>query len=440
MQGEVVPSAWRSFVALFLLVRISSAADPSSPTFSRDVLPILQKHCQSCHRPGEPAPMSFLSYEATRPWAKAIKAAVLTRKMPPWPADPQSGHFANDRTLKPAEIAILAAWADSGAAPGDPKDGPPPIPWREGWTIPPDVVLSLPEAFPVPASGVVELTSFTIPSGFTKDTWITSIEIRPGNPAVVHHVSVAIVPHEEGVVYGVGRSEPKERDRAGVQVNHVSKADRLAPLMGLEATYDPGAEPVDYRPYHAAKLIPAGSDLVIQMHYTPSGTATTDQTRIGLTLAKESPEFQFVTAIPTALRDAAHFRIPARDPNWECRAAVVFREEVRIAWLMPHMHLRGKDMTYRLVYPGGPSQPLLSVKWNFNWQLGYRLETPVVAPKGSRLEVTAHFDNSANNPFNPNPDTDVWWGDQTFEEMMVPWFGVLAPLHADPAKLMSYAR
>jgi len=364
-----VPYPSRPFAAMLLLARISSAPDQPSPTFARDVLPILQTHCQVCHRPGEPAPMSFLTYETTRPWAKAIKAAVLARKMPPWPADPQYGRFANDRTLKPDEIATLIAWVDGGAERGNPKDMPAPIPWREGWTIPPDIVLSMPQPFPVPARGVVELTSFTIPTGFAKDTWITSIEIRPGNPAVVHHVSVAIVPHEEGVAYGVGRSDSKERDASGVQVKHVSKADRLAPLMGLEATYDPGAERVDYRPYHAAKLIPAGSDLVIQMHYTPSGMATADQTKIGLTVAKESPEYQFVTAIPTALRDAAHFHIPPRDPNWECRAAVVFREQVEIAWLMPHMHLRGKDMTYRLIYPNGQSQTLLSVHWNFNWQL-----------------------------------------------------------------------
>lgn len=432
-----------SYLAAAVLVFAVSAegADTSadSPTFSRDVSPILQRNCQTCHRPGAVAPMSFLTYESTRPWAKAIKEAVLTKKMPPWPADLRYGHFANDRTLTSDDINTLVAWVNSGAVRGDAKDEPTPVQWPEGWTIPPDIVLSMPQPFSVPAKGVVELTSFTIPTGFTQDTWITSIEIRPGNPAVVHHVSVAMVPHSDDVAYGVARTQAKQRDAAGVQVNRIQKADRLAPLMGLEATYDPGSEPTDYRPYHAAKRIPAGSDLVIQIHYTTTGTATKDQTRIGFTVAKEKPERQFVTVVPTALRDALHFHIPPQDSNWECRTAVLFQEAVEIAWLMPHMHLRGKDMTYRLIYPGGRAQTLLNVKWDFNWQLGYHLEKPIAAPRGSRLEVTAHFDNSLNNPLNPNPNADVWWGDQTWEEMMVPWFGVLARPNTDASKLVTYA-
>jgi hypothetical protein len=423
------------------LVGAVGSADPSpdARTFSRDVLPILQRHCQTCHRPGEVAPMSFLTYESTRPWAKAIKEAVLTKKMPPWPADRRYGHFANDRTLKTDEIDTLVAWVNGGVVQGDPKDSPAPVRWKEGWTIPPDVVVSMPKPFPVPAKGVLELTSFTLPSGFTRDTWITSIEIRPGNPAVVHHVSVEIVPHDD-VVYGEARSQAKQRNSAGVQVDHVRKKDRFGRLMGLEATFDPGAEPVDYRPYHAGKLVPAGSDLVIQMHYTTTGTATEDQTRIGFTVAKEKPQRQFITLIPTALRDGAHFHIPARAANWESRTAVEFHDDVEIAWLMPHMHLRGKDMTYVLVNPHGEKQTLLSVQWDFNWQMGYRLAIPIAAPKGSRLEVVAHFDNSINNPFNPDPNTDVWWGDQTWEEMMVPWFAVLAGPDADASKLVTYAR
>jgi hypothetical protein len=330
------------------------------------------------------------------------------------------------------------AWVNGGAVEGDAKDRPTPAEWKDGWTIPPDVVLSLPEQFSIPAKGVLELTSFTIPTGFTKDTWITSVEIRPSNRSVVHHASLAIVPHRDDVVYGVPRTQVKKRDAAGVAVKKIQKDDRLGEFAGLEATYDPGAEPEDYRPYHAGKLITAGSDIVIQMHYTTNGTAATDQTRIGLTVAKEPPAHKFVTLVPTSLRDRAHFHIPAGDSNWETRTGLVFQEDVEIVWLMPHMHLRGKDMTYRLIYSGGESQPLLSVKWDFNWQLGYDLAKPVAAPKGARLEVTAHFDNSANNPLNPNPKTDVWWGDQTWEEMMVPWFGVIADINADPERVAVY--
>ncbi|HTS27959.1 MAG TPA: cytochrome c [Bryobacteraceae bacterium] len=418
-----------------LMTQVAAAAT----TFNRDVLPILQKNCQTCHRPGEVAPMSFLSYESTRPWAKAIKAAALTRKMPPWPADPRYGHFSNDRTLKQNEIDAIVDWVNGGAVEGDPKDRPSPVEWPDGWAIAPDVVVSMPKPFPVPAAGVLELTSITIPSGFTKDTWITSIEIRPGNRRVVHHVSLQIVPHRDDVEYGVPETKAKKRDAAGVAVRKISKADRLSDnIFSLETTYDPGAAPVDYRPYHAGKLVPAGSDFVLQMHYTTNGTATSDQTRIGFTVAKEPPDRRFVTIVPTSFRDRAHFHIPAGDANWETHTALVFHEDVEIAWLMPHMHLRGKDMTYRLVYPNGESQTLLSVRWDFNWQMGFALEKPVAAPKGSRLEVTAHFDNSANNPLNPNPNTDVWWGDQTWEEMMVPWFGVLANRNTNPDEIAAY--
>jgi len=388
----------RELVFAWTIAARAAAAGTNAATFHRNVLPILQKHCQTCHRPGEVAPMPLLTYQGTRPWAKAIKTAVLTRKMPPWPADPRYGRFSNDRTLPQNEIDTLVAWADGGAPEGDARDGPPPVAWPGGWTIPPDVVLSMPEPFSIPAKGVLELTSFTIPTGFTKDTWITSIEIRPGNRSVVHHVSVAIVPHSGDVAYGVPRAEVKKRDADGVAVNKIPKADRLGLLIGLEATYDPGAAPVDYRPYHAGKLIPAGSDLVIQMHYTTNGTAATDQTRIGLTVAKEPPARKFVTVVPTSLRDRAHFHIPAGDPNWEIRTGLVFQDDVEIAWLMPHMHLRGKDMTYRLILPGGESQILLNVAWDFNWQTGYALEKPIAAPRGTRLEVTAHFDNFRQQP------------------------------------------
>lgn len=410
-----------------------------SVTFNRDVLPILQTKCQICHRPGEVAPMSLMTYEHARPWAKAIKEAALERKMPPWSADPRFGHFLNDPSLTIDQIRTLAEWADCGAPEGDPKDKPPGIAWPEhGWKIRPDVVVSLPNPIPVPARGVVELTEVTIPTGFTKDTWITSIEIQPGNPSVVHHADVFIVPHVKGVKYGVPEVAVKPRDADGVAIEKIPPSDAMRSLLGIEAIYVPGVQPVDYRMYNAAKLVRKGDDFLIQMHYTPNGTATTDQTRVGFTIAKEKPARRFVTIVPTALRDAAHFHIPAGDPNWEARAEVVFKQDAQIVWMLPHMHLRGKDMTYRLIYPNGTSETLLRVKYDFNWQLAYDVETPIAAPKGSRLESIAHFDNSANNLFNPDPAKDVWWGDQTWEEMMIPYFGVIVKTNVDPEKIVEY--
>ena len=382
--------------------------------------------------------MSLLTYESTRPWAKAIKLAVLTKKMPPWAADPRYGHFRNERRLTAQDIATLAAWVDGGALAGDPKDAPPARTWNEGWTIPPDVVVTLPEPVQVPAKGTVELTDILVPTGFTKDTWVSSIEIRPGNRSVVHHVILSVVPHEKGAQYGVPRTHPQKRDEEGVVTKRIPASDRLRGMVGVEAVYVPGAPPMDYRIHHAAKLIPAGSDLLVQIHYTPNGTATTDQTQIGFTLAKEPPPLRFITAGPTALRDGAHFRIPAGDPDWETHTEVVFREDAELVWFLPHMHLRGKDMTYRLVYPDGRLETVLSVKWDFNWQMAYDVVSPIAIPKGTKLEVTAHFDNSINNRFNPDPNRDVWWGDQTWEEMMVPWFGVVVSREKDPEQVVAY--
>jgi hypothetical protein len=433
-----------AFVLMFscmpMLADSVRAAELSSlpVTFNRDVLPILQRHCQSCHRPGEVAPMSFLTYESTRPWAKAMKVAVLTKQMPPWPADPRYGHFLHDRSLKPEDIHTLTAWVDGGAPEGDAEDRPAPVRWTEGWTIPPDAIVSLPEPIPIPAKGTVELTQIRVPTGFTKDTWINSIEIRPGNRSVVHHVVVFVVPHSDNAEYGVPHSLQQRRDAAGVAMNRIQSDDRLRTPVGVEAVYVPGAALMDYRLYHAAQLIPAGSDLVIQMHYTPNGTATTDQTSIGFTFAKEEPARRFITEEPTALRDRAHFHIPAGDPDWETRTEIVFNEDAEIVWFMPHMHLRGKDMTYRLIYPNGEVQTVLSVKFNFEWQMAYDVESPIVVARGTKLEVSAHFDNSANNRLNPNPNRDLWWGDQTWEEMMVPWFGVVVDKDQDSKRVVSY--
>jgi hypothetical protein len=428
-------------VLLQLIVLVVDAANVPAGTFTfhRDVLPILQKHCQSCHRPGEAAPMSLLTYESTRPWAKAIKVAVISGKMPPWPPDPRFGRFLHERTLTPQDIQTLVAWVDGGAPEGDPKDQPRPLDWTDGWTTHPDAIVSMPHPIPVPAKGVVELTTVRVPTGFTKDTWVNSMEIRPGNRAVVHHVFVSVVPHDEEAEYGVPTSHTQKRDAAGIAVKKIHADDRLRSLSKADAIYLPGAAVIDYTAHDAAKLIPAGSDLLLQMHYTPNGTATTDQTSVGFTFAKQEPARRFVMVDPSALRDEEHFHIAAGDANWETRTEVLFNQDAELVWFMPHMHLRGKDMTYRLIYPNGQTQTVLSVKFNFNWQMGYDLESPISVPKGTKLEAVAHFDNSANNPLNPNPNTDVWWGEQTWEEMMVPWFGVVIDKNRDAKNVVNYA-
>lgn len=430
----------RILIAALTMGVAFAAGDASPATFHRDVLPILQKHCQSCHRPGQVAPMSLLTYQNTRPWAKAIKTAVLGGKMPPWSADPRYSRFLNDPSLLRSEVDTLVAWVDAGAPEGDARDQPAPVTWREGWTIQPDAIVSMPEPFPVPAKGVLELTEVTVPNCFKKDTWVTAIEVRPGNRSVVHHADLFLVPHKRGVKYGVPQAQAKERDAEGVAIERVQNDDRLRALQGIEAVYVPGTPPANYGLHGGAKLIPAGSDFVIQVHYTPNGTATTDRTEVGFTVAKEKPRRRFLTIVPTAARDEQEFHIPAGDPNWETGTEVVFQQDAELVWFLPHMHLRGKDMMYRLIYPGGKSEIVLNVKYDFGWQFGYELEKPIPVPKGTRLQVTAHFDNSANNRFNPNPNRDVFWGDQTWEEMMIPFFGVVVDPSFDPKKIVAYAR
>jgi len=402
-------------VILVLISALVVAAGERPVTFNRDVVPILQKRCQSCHRPGQVAPMPLVTYQSARPWAKAIRSAVSSRKMPPWFADPRYGHFSNDATLAKSEIETLVDWVNDGALEGDPQDLPPPLSWPEnGWQIEPDVVVSLP-AYSVPAKGIVEWTYVTIPSGFQRETWVTSIEILPGDAAVVHHATAFFKPH--------GSTAP------------------LAGIGAAAAVYVPGFRAMDYRVHNAAQLIPAHSDLLVQMHYTPNGKESTDVTRIGFTLAKAPPERRFITYSPQppVISDRQVFRVPAGEANWQSPAVEgVFRVDAELVWFLPHMHLRGKDMTYRLTYPNGSSEIVLSVpRYDFGWQIGYDAASPIRVTKGTQLHVDAHYDNSANNIANPDPTRDVYGGTQTWEEMMVPFFGVVVDARVDPRKVMT---
>jgi hypothetical protein len=429
------------------------AAQARSVTFNKEVLPILQKHCQSCHRPGEIAPMSFLTYESTRPYARAIKTAVVAKKMPPWFADPQHGRFSNDRSLTTHEIETLAAWADSGAAQGDPADAPPAMTWTDGWQIKPDHVVTLP-AYEVPATGTIEWGYVVVPTGFTEDTWVSSIEIRPGNRAAVHHVVAYIQRHSPGVPYNVMFWDQKQRDAKGVarpgqaflnaqMVNDAGQSVGRNVLAGgeLGAVYVPGGQPQDTRAYGAAILIPAGSDLVLNVHYQAIGKSVTEVTRVGFTVAKQPPARRFLTIArqPASITDQKVFRIPAGESNWSSPPVeILFNVDAELVWMMPHMHARGKDMTYRLTFPDGRTETALSVpRYDFEWQLGYVVASPTRLPKGTQLRVDAHFDNSAAKRGNPDPTVDVFGGTQTWEEMMNPWFGILIDKAVNPNQVIT---
>ncbi|HYL77608.1 MAG TPA: thiol-disulfide isomerase [Bryobacteraceae bacterium] len=441
--------------SLGLAAGVLCAADTDSVgavTFNKDVLPILQKNCQSCHRPGQMAPMSFLTYQSARPWAKAMKAAVATRKMPPWSADPQYGHFVNDPSLKQSEIATIAKWADSGALEGNAKDAPAPVQWAEGWVIKPDVVIDGPvtDVPARPKNNVVEWHMVVVPTGFTKDTWVTSVQIKPEYPAVTHHICAGYVPHNPAVKYGVPVWQDKERDEEGSarpekgdpflggKLVGLPEAEAAAVFQGFpEDCYLPGNAAADYRTINAAKLIPAGSDIAFSLHYTPNGTAVTDHVKIAFTVAKAPPERRYVSFVTSAPTDGKHFAIPPNDPNWQSPPAeAMFLQDVELVFMMAHMHFRGKDTKWTLEFPDGTKQVVLNIpRYDFNWQIGYN--TSIKVPKGTKLRVDAHFDNSVNNKFNPNPNRTVYYGQMTWEEMMSPFFGVVVSASGDAAKIVS---
>ena len=383
------------------------AADPT-PTFSQHIAPILFQRCVECHRPGEAAPMSLTSYQEARPWAKAIKQAVLTHAMPPWLADPHYGEFGNARRLTDSEIRTLTAWADNGAPQGDPKQTPAVPHFETGWNIgKPDVVIDIGRDFDIPAQGTVAYQYFTVPDKFTEDKWVEAAEIRPGQRSLIHHILVFI---QEPV-----RDQEQQRSSGG--------------LGNLLVGYAPGEQPARFDP-GTARLVKAGSKLTFQVHYTPNGKPATDRSYIGLKFAKEPPKFRAITASATNRQ----FLIPAGDPNYEVKSTWTARQDITLLGIMPHMHVRGKDFKYTIVYPDGREEVLLNVpRYDFNWQLQYELKSPLTLPKGTRIDCVAHYDNSPNNKYNPDPTQDVKWGDQTWQEMMMGFFTYSIPVAPAPA-------
>ncbi|HXG67805.1 MAG TPA: thiol-disulfide isomerase [Blastocatellia bacterium] len=386
--------------AAMMLATAVGRSNPSEATFTKDIAPILYKSCAECHRPGEIAPMSLLTYKEVRPWAKSIRERVVDRSMPPWSADPKYGHWANDPRLSQQEIDTIVAWVNAGAPKGDDKDLPPLPKFTEGWTIgTPDVVLQMPEEYTVPADGTVPYLYFSMPTGFTEDKWIQAMEIRPGNRSVVHHViAYAQDPNvKDANPGGEGEFRRGRTHLGGITPNKTG------------VVFGPGL----------ARLIKKGSNIVFQMHYTTNGVAQKDRTKIGFVFAKEPGKKLLLTGNAANAR----FVIPPGEPNYEVKASKTFDEDVLITSFMPHMHVRGKSFTYTAVYPDGRSEILLNVpKYDFNWQHTYIPKQPIPLPKGTRLDCVAHYDNSAKNKFNPDPTKEVRWGDQTWEEMMIGWF------------------
>jgi hypothetical protein len=395
-----------SFAVLAALV-CDVAAGTGPPTFYRDVLPILENRCQECHRPGQIAPMPFTTYKETRPWAAAIRQNVLSRRMPPWFADPCCGKFSNDRSLTAAERDTLVEWAATGATAGDPRESPPGHRQAEAWNIAtPDLVLGPPRAFDVPAKGSLDYQYFVVPTGFTTDRWVQASEVRPSARAAVHHAVVYI--REPG-------------DTSFPNPTHTpTKADILN-------VYAPGSAP-DVQPPGMAKLIKAGSDLVFEIHYTPTGKRVADRTQVGIQFASAPP----AKRVLTLQMDNGRFLIPPGARDFRVTVGGTLPNDALLLGFFPHMHLRGKEFEYTLIRADGQPETLLRVRpYDFYWQLTYRLAEPRPLKAGTRLEWIATYDNSANNPRNPDPTAEVRYGFQSWEEMMVGFFDVAVDAGVD---------
>lgn len=418
---------------------------PKNVTFSKDIAPIFNQKCAECHRPGEAAPFSTLSYKDVRPWAKSIREKVLNRTMPPWHADPHVGQWANDRRLSSQEIDAVVAWVDGGAAEGNPKDLPPAPKFIEGWAIgKPDIVIPLPETFTLEATGPDEYQYFEVDPGFKEDVYVQMAEARPDNRKIVHHIIAFVVPPSKDGKRPQMSKEEIEKRRAQMEKESIFYRDGFlqrvkmdAPVYNdgcnmppqknarsseeigtLLAGYAPGMNQAVWEP-GTVKKIPAGAKILFQMHYSKvAGSIQKDRSSIGLILAKTPPTKQILTR-PVSNN---YFLIPAGADNHQVTACWTVESDIHILTLMPHMHLRGKSQKIEAFYPNGKSEVLLNVlAYDFSWQTVYYLKQQAAIPKGTKILVTSTFDNSAKNKYNPDPKKAVRWGDPTYDEMMIGW-------------------
>lgn len=383
------------------------------PTYTKDIAPILYKNCTTCHRPGEIAPMSLLTYEDVRPRAKAIRDKISEGAMPPWHADMPHGTFLNERGLTEQEKATIFRWVANGAPKGDPKDMPAPPEYPQGWSIgKPDVVFEMQEDYKVPADDVVQYEYFYIPTNFTEPKWIQAIEVRPGNRNVVHHVLVSYKAKPDLPRAAVLKFNP-EWQKLPPRTRGTRPASDDAVPARLLATYAPGTNPQVFRPGTAIRLEPGGV-IELQMHYTASGQDETDRTKVGLIFSKDPA--------PREVRASQFFNatlnLPAGASDVAVNGELEFVQDATVWGLFPHTHVRGKKWEYVLLMPDGTRTTILSVpRYDFNWQTYYMFKEPLQIPKGAKILSTAWYDNSAGNKSNPDPTVNVKWGDQTWEEM-----------------------
>ncbi len=443
-------------VAWFILPSgqaINNKPSTKDVTFTKDVAPIFFKNCAECHRAGEAAPFSVLSYKEARPWAKSIREKVASREMPPWHADPHHQQFSNDRRLTQKEIDIVTAWVEGGAKEGDPKALPPAPKYVDGWTIgKPDMVIHLPEEFTLAASGPDEYQYFEVDPGFKEDKYVQLAEARPGNRKIVHHIIAFVQPprkdgghqkmtkeeiekwrekmekesifYRDGFLMRMKADTPVYDDGCSLPSGGSSErrdggGDGDGTAMGmLLAGFAPGMNPGIFEP-GTVKKVTAGSKIIFQMHYSKvAGSVQKDRSMVGLIFARGPAEKQIITR-PIMNN---FFKVPPGAENHRVTACWMTKEDIHLINAMPHMHLRGKAMEIKAYYPDGRSEVLLNVPdYSFSWQTVYYYKKPLAIPKGTKFVVTAHFDNSSKNKYNPDPTQAVRFGEPTYDDMMIGW-------------------
>jgi mono/diheme cytochrome c family protein len=449
---RIIPSV----LAILILLSAANYLQPTSSadttrkekgiiTFTKDVAPIFFKNCAECHRPGEAAAMSLLTYKDARPWAKSIREKVVNREMPPWHADQRHGEFKNERRLTEAEIDTIVNWVESGATEGDARDLPPAPKFVQGWSIgQPDLVLQMPEEYTLEATGPDEYQYFTIPTNFTEDRYVQAIEARPGNRRIIHHILAFIqtpstpdyskvskeeadklraqneqesIRYKDGFLRRVKADSPVHDD--GCQLPNggagwTRDGSRREALMEVLAAYAPGREANIWEP-GTVKRIPAGAEILLQVHYSKvAGSVQKDRSSVGLIFAKDQPS----RLNTTEMIFNSYFKIPPGAGRHRATACWTTPEDIEVASLMPHMHMRGAAMEIKAIYPDGHTTVLLNVpRYDFSWQTNYSFKQPQTMPKGTRFHLTAYFDNSGKNRYNPDPNKAVRWGDPTYDEM-----------------------